>query len=225
MRACGSLPAVGKAGLLLVCFALVTACALEATPTTSADATIVTGEVDAESSPTTVTTVPAVTTTTVPKRSSSSTTTTTTPESQDVPFPWTYEGAIRREQTYSAEFGARGSNTAINDDHIVLTLFADGTTEGSYTRGGNGSIFECSDPTKAGEIYPGTGDDEISSISWTHSDGELIRANGSIAGTYDFSALDLSWTYANTISPSGCFDGTFVLEERWVDAIVPRVSP
>ena len=152
------------------------------------------------------------------------TTTTTTTEPEVTAFPWHYQGTIRRVQTYTADSGAQGSNTAINDDHIDLTIFEDGRVEGVYSRGGNGSVFECENPDKKGQIYAGTGDTEVTEITWTHSGGELYRPDGFKIGTFDTEALYLEWSYDNTISPDGCFGVTFLLEEAWVDAIVPRVS-
>lgn len=153
------------------------------------------------------------------------TTSTTTTEPKVDAFPWRYEGTVERVQTWTADFGERGSNTAVNEDYVELTIYEDGTTEGSYTRGGEGSIFECEDRDKAGRIYPGSGEAEVFPISWTHREWELIRADGAVIGSFDAEALYLDlMSYTNTISPSGCFNGTFILEETYVDAIVPRVS-
>jgi hypothetical protein len=210
---------LSRVGLLIGCLGLVTACSIETTVTTSD------GSVGLLT--TTVTIAPAASTVPAPNKTTTTTTaTTTTTEPEVAPLPWTYEGTIRREQTYTASFGAAGSHTAVNDDHIVITLSADGTAEGVYTRGGNGSVFECSDPAKAGQIYPGSGEETVTPINWTHRDGVLMRSSdGAEMGVYDAEALRLTWSYTSSITPEGCFDGTFTLEEGWVEAIVPRTSP
>lgn len=211
-------------GLLFVCLALVAACGGETTATTSDSST---------SLPTT--TVPTVTdaasTTIAPEpddRWVTESTTTPTAEAEAAPFPWTYEGTVRREQNYTATFGAERSVTGVNEDHFEVTLFADGSVGGVYTKGGNGSVFECSDQDLAGEIYPATAEAEAFSLdSWIHGDGEIVRPDGATIGTYDADAMDLSsMSYTSTLGPlESCLNGTFTLEEAYVDATIPRVSP
>jgi hypothetical protein len=87
-------------------------------------------------------------------------------------------------------------------------------------------VFECSDPAKAGQIYPGSFESTVEPFNWTHSEGVLTRPHdGATVGTYDAEALYLDLSYNSTITPDGCFDGTFTLEEAWVETIVPRTSP
>jgi hypothetical protein len=172
---------------------------------------------------------PIATTTTTVAATTTTTTSTTTTAPEPAGLPWTYEGVIEREQTYIATFGARGRNTAINEDRFVVTLLPGGTVEGSITRGGNGSVFGC-DPENAGQIYPTEVESEVTQITtWTHSDGVLILPEipgGSTGGTYDAETMELTWSYTSDIGPlDGCFEGTFIVEESWNDATIPRVDP